>query len=955
MVAEGAEGPGSPGWDNLLDYLSGKNVRYTKGGRNVMTSGHDSTEAIFNSVRRYMEDVLLPDGRLDALVELANRTARADRLESITFGGEPMIIRGTELPIKNAMEEAWLSTFREKSSPMFFNDLLRSVAPATHAGAKPLPKEFMKFTEIVMYYSGKSVRDGEKFTGTSRQLADGFLNEIRETFDPESASRVAILMGVHGHADRARKIWAGLGLAIDETAKNMYLRWLNGEDIPPQYIGRVKDLVKRFGIQTSFVETSLLDTTFYVPQAARNRLNDAIMRGIDPQLDAGKWATAEENITGLKGVVLRYMKTRMTRGGVAVRQRYFLMNTIDHFVQMAIINGFRPALSSTIKVLAQDVMVLPGVARSIDLMERAARAGGIPVDIAEGLRRKLQTGGDTIGRFMSGAKYNLNVNPILEGAEGHVRLGGNIYTYRELREIAVQEGIFASFDTSQLANSVNRAGRELLTQNKVGAKKAGMIKARADRFASQTGEFLTQVVADTSEAWAERERLGAMVSLMEFGTSPRVAARLTIDSLYDYAGTMSKMDRAWFVSLALPFWAFQKNANRQIINAMLSPAGAYRMGVLRRSQERGADLLANLLYYSVTDEYGVDTEAMAEANEELYTEYITLREKLEDYYAKQGIPVPDDTKTAFRMWMAGRSSIVDKGKVIELSARFKELTGAGSVEPKSRFMEFTRGVVSHSRRRTYMRERTGVPVPASLQKEAVRRYYNAIRSKDQDHPYIEVFVPDSTINAGFRHITNLASFYILSLDQASNFIQDRAFDEDSSQEGIDAVSPMTALRQVVDLERSLIAGDVIRLATDKPGYPKRVHPWIADRIEEGFGVKMYRTLPKDDMMGIPDKREGVEFQQERVYMFPGAWQILFDNSPLGELNNTMTQQFQWKGFDEGNFPIEPTFTPLERESARGRMIAWARAVTGVQTAETSGAETARREEPTRMMKTKRPE
>ena len=953
LTAEAAEGPGSTGYSKLLDYLTGERVQFEKSGRNVFTSGHDSVAAIFDSVRLFMTDRMAGDGRLDVLIELANRAAKGERLELTGLGKQTAFIGSKELRLKDAMEEAWDTTFRNKSSPMFFNDLLMAVAPKVHAGGNLEPKHFQDFTEIVMYYSGQSVRNGDKFKGTSRQLAEGFLADLRKTFDAESASRVGILLGVHGQADRARQLWAGLGIAVDKTARDYYIRFLNGEDIPPQYIGRVKDLVKRFGVQTNFVETSLLDTTFYVPAQARARLNQAITRGIDPEVRS--IAASESDIKGIKGVILRYMKTRMTRGGVAVRQRYFLMNTIDHFVQMAIINGFRPALSSTTRLVFQDLMILPGVARTIDLMERAARAGGVPRNIAEGLRRKLQTGGDTIGRALAASKYNLNVNPVLEGADGFVRLGGNVYSYKEIREIAVQEGIFASFDTSQLSNSVKRSGRELLTKNKEEATKVGMLGAKTDRLLDQTGEFLTQVVADTSEAWAERERLGAMVSLMEFGVSPRVAARLTIDALYDYAGSMTKMDRAWFVSLALPFWAFQKNANRQIINSMLSPGGAYRMGVIRRAQERGADLLTDLLYYSVTDEYGVDTEAMESANEELYEEYITLRNRLEEYYNGPD-KVPESMKTAFRMWMSGRSQMVDNGKIVDLEATFADKVAmGGSGAPVTKFREFTRAPVSKSARRSYLRDRTAVAVPVSLQKEAVRRYYAGIESKTKDHPYIEVFVPDSTINAGFRHIANLTAFYVLALDKSTNFIQDRAFGEDSDQTGIAEVSPLTALRQVVDLERSLIAGDVIREVTGKPGYPRRVHPWIADLTEQTFAVKLYRTLPKDDTVGLPDEREGVEFQEERIYMFPGAWQIAFDNSPLGELNNMMMQQYDFKVPEGSYFPeVRLKVTALERESARGRMIAWARALTGVQTAETSGREAARREEPTRLTVTKRP-
>ena len=147
----------------------------------------------------------------------------------------------------------------------------------------------------------------------------------------------------------------------------------------------------------------------------------------------------------------------------------------------------------------------------------------------------------------------------------------------------------------------------------------------------------------------------------------------------------------------------------------------------------------------------------------------------------------------------------------------------------------------------------------------------------------------------------------------------------------------------------------MREVTGKPGYPRRVHPWIADLTEQTFAVKLYRTSPKDDTVGLPDEREGVEFQEERVYMFPGAWQIAFDNSPLGELNNMMMQQYDFK-VPEGSYgpQVRLKVTALERESARGRMIAGARALTGFQTAETSGREAARREEPTRLTVTKRP-
>ena len=44
-------------------------------------------------------------------------------------------------------------------------------------------------------------------------------------------------------------------------------------------------------------------------------------------------------------------------------------------------------------------------------------------------------------------------------------------------------------------------------------------------------EDLKGASEDIAEAWAERERLGCMVTLMEAGIDPRTAAKISIDAL----------------------------------------------------------------------------------------------------------------------------------------------------------------------------------------------------------------------------------------------------------------------------------------------------------------------------------------------------------------------------------------------------------------------------------------
>lgn len=928
LVAE-AESP--EGYDKLIRYLTGDNVDYLVGGRSVLTSGHNSIGSVMHNLSKYFDDGLKSKDALDDLVDMANHTAKGGRLENLGFASELVKRGGQTMTKSQAVERAWKELWKTESGPVFIKDLMLAVSPKVAKGGTPTPQEFAKLTEIVMYYAQKSERNGARFTGTARELTEGLFDDLGKQFGRDSAMRTAVLIGTHGHADRARMLWAGLGLAIDRDTMTFFKRWINGEDVPAQHIAKVKKLVDRFGLNPNFVEDQLLGTPFYIPAAARTRLRQALARGTDPE-QINQLMKSEQNIKGITGTVLRYMKLRMTRGGVAVRQRYFLMNTIDHFQQMAMMNGLLPAIGSTMRVVAQDIMVLPGVARTIDVLQRG---GVLEPRAAERLRKSLQKYGDKVGRFFSGAKYNVNVNPILEGAEGTFRVGGNVYSYKEIRDIAVQEGIFASFDTSQLSNAVKRAGAALdadVAKNTTGAAAA--------RHGRQVTEFMTQVVTDTAEAWAERERLGGMVTLMEMGVPARQAARMTIDALFDYAGTMSKMDRAWFVSMSLPFWAFQKNANRMIIDAMFSPWGAYRMGVLRRSQERGAELMTTLLYDSVADEYGVDYGSLPEDGPGSKGDYMNLRRVIEDHYGGHD-KVPAAERRAIRMWILGQTRTVEDGKFYELDSLLMSFT-EGEASP---FRDFVQPPPSKAGRPSYLRDRAGVQVPFRM-REATREYYSAV-FLNKDHPYTEIFIPDSTINAGYRHITNMAAFYILAAD-GIGLDAGMLSDIDDGSVAIDAMEP---LRHVVDLERAPFIGDVMKAYTGKEGYPKRVHPWLVPIVEQTFSTEMLRVPAKEDKFDLPAAPDSVEFEQERVYMFPGKWSIAFDNSPLGELNTMLNQQF--RPTDKAPF-IEPAMSPLEATSRRGKIVAWARAVTGVQTAEISGTRTAQRETTKRLTTTTRP-
>jgi hypothetical protein len=916
------------GTANLLDFLTGKNVTYVKGGRDVLTSGHDSATSVFSQINKFFSTMSQNNPNMQHLIDLVQHTADGGSLEAFSFGN--VVTAGKEGSKVDA-EVAFNSVFRSTSAPEFLRAMLEAVAPGTAKMDNPVPKDWVQFTETVLYHMGHSRRGGEKFAGSARAQLEGLIGDVTELYDRASAMRIAVLIGTHGHADRARKLWSQLGLAVDKDTYVNMVKWVNGEDIPSEAVPAVKKLVSRFGMSESFVEDELLGGSFYIPKSARDNLSQTLARGIDPDV-----VSAEDNIKGIQGAILRYNKLRMTRGGIMLRQRYFLMNTIDHFAQMAMINGFQPAVASTLRLATQDVMVLPGLARAIDTLTRAKV---LEPDAAEKLRKTLQKGGDQLADWFAKSKYHIKVNPILEGEKGFFRVGGNVYSHKEIRDVAVQEGIFASFDTTQLTNSVQRAGRSMIDTNTQAIKAQGGSMSRAKDFAESANDFLTQVVADTSEAWGERERLGAMISLMETGMEPRVAARFTIDALYDYAGSMTKMDRHWLVSLALPFWAFQKNANRQFFDTLFSPAGVYRMGVIRRGTSRGADALTEIMWSSVSDEFGVDTDALQESGPDgLYQDYMKLKDEI---YNQYGSNVPKDVRVGMNMWLRGRQMDVVQGSRYEFDSAVGKKLFSRSTAP---FSEFVRPLPSKSERASYLRPRDGVLIPFSLKEKATRDYYSAIRAASKSggdpHGYTEVFFPDSTINAGMRHMANMVAFYTLAGSKVINLFE--PFGDDTA---LSEVSLMTPLKEVVDLERAPVLGQAAKIVTGKEGFPRKLHPNLVPLFETVFpGVRLLQLEPENDIYTPKGEPGSVEYKKTRTYMFPGRWSIVFDNV-LGEVNKLLY----------ANPLSDDSMSEVEATAKRGELLRWARYFTGVQTVESRGDRTIQREQSMRQTETDKPD
>lgn len=940
----------------LLRYLTGDFDVVKVSGRPILSSGHDKMGAVNRMVQRAVS--AFSEEEKEALILMADAinikdpAARGERLVALGFvmrEGEKF----TEADeARKATSDALYSAigkllYPQKQDADIGTALAAALRDAVNAPEKARPSHEFRLVETLSYIGGVTARDGELFKGDSKDMVRTLLGDIRNIYGEngeEYARRVAVQIGAFGGADQAKQFLVRMNLGVDKDTQAAFARLLNSEQVGAENIDGVERMLNTFGRDVDFVPDAALDVDFYIPRAARDRMAQVLARA---QFRTGEAVGAADALaTGY-----RYMKTRMTRGNFFIKQRYFMMNTVDHFNAMAYTEGFGVAAASTARVIAQDLVITPGVR---EILEVGKATGILSPAATEKLRAALQKLGDRgaarIGKMMSVSKYRIEVNPILEGVDGGFTVGGKVYRYRDIRDIAVEEGVFSSFDTRELQRAILREGQLVLAGS--AAKKATVASPTIKGVVNNGLSSLESSVADIAEAWSERERLGAMVTLMEAGYDPRTAAQITIKALFDYSQSMTKLDRHWLVGMLLPFWAFQKNANRQVFNTLFSPWAAYRMMAVKRARERTSDLLTHVLYNTVADDYGVDVESMSP---EMQDNYYSIIKAFEEAYGPDG--PPEDHKRAMRMLLSGRAVDVEGGVYQEASAEIQRLRMVGSFADLAKFAPYTIAAPSKAARSAYMRDRTGFAVPFP-RTEGVRAY-NALLG--DNHSYMELYWPDSTIEAGMKwHTQVAATMFLLAAKGASS----TGF-TDLEDGGIDEVGWMSVVKPIVDAERSPLLSPFLAEKFTRPP-PKRiaevatpegvkqVHPMLGKMMDDLYGTTFLRlpavvdpfvvnedgtlpTLTPEQTAEIRRLQEqypdvGV-LKKQRYYIPGGVWATAFENSPLGELNSLL---------------IRLEDEPLEsqgRQTIQGEILIWARKYAGVDVTLTAPSQAVKREEP----------
>ena len=374
------------------------------------------------------------------------------------------------------------------------------------------------------------------------------------------------------------------------------------------------------------------------------------------------------------------------------------------------------------------------------------------------------------------------------------------------------------------------------------------------------------------------------------------------------------------INLFFPYWAFQKNANRQMFDVLFSPAGAYRLGVMRRAYTEGSEVISTLLYQGTVDEFGLDYRNM---NPEERDQYDTLR-----YARVQESGTIDKMPPAvlldIRNWMAGKitNATLSDGALRsapEIQALLRENANLADyyIEQPDKLYE-----------RSYRQGRPGVRLPFPLTK-SVKTYVDLLRQENKDAPFATIFAPEPMWESAFKHMGYQVAALVLAMDELGAAAGISLISDED--DGLGAVAPMDPLLEVWNPGRAMIVPQVLTTAgADLGAFPTPLHPLIGKlAAQHNFDVLILDATDDalSEMALIREARETGEeippkagvIRDPRYYLMPGMPQLLYMNNPLMEINRLILLREKT--------PIE------ERAELRGELLRLCRSVFGLDVEE----------------------
>ena len=493
-----------------------------------------------------------------------------------------------------------------------------------------------------------------------------------------------------------------------------------------------------------------------------------------------------------------------------------------------------------------------------------------------------------VTEFFSAAKYRVEVSPILEANPNMVLdINGVLYRAADLRRIFVRSGMYSN-PFKMLAAANRAASRDFLTGTRVDST-TELSKDNADtlesaqnvvldyletnqgaayRGARNAYSFAFEHGAEAMDAFSDYERTGAAVSFMELGISPGYAARLVVQGLYDYRGSMTAADRSFFRRVLMPFFAFRKNAMTHTINLLTSPRGVFMIRALERVPRMTAEAITAAFFETAVGPYGVDVSAMNPYQRDLYysfrdyfefglgedasdKELDKLREQLPE--DQRDMPREELLRYSFNGWTAldGFGGYQNVPEDFKLAVRGL-ISNSSVVRGSNQIHIMNLALFSRDARRQFAEIGSAavrpLPSQAGLPGYAAQRYPtiqmflptmtpNLIEAADRPRGVqasMYLSLPDSMIFSGMEQIVaSMATVYVTSL--AASHAAEGTFSKADIDAMLNAMEPTVDFRGIGGPVPKLVFDGILNLRGDETAYME-LHPIMARMWESTYGM-----------------------------------------------------------------------------------------------------------------------
>ena len=750
-----------------------------------------------------------------------------------------------------------------------------------HSGATFIKNDANKAIHIDEVLRASGLSRGELFVKGATVEIEGVQVTVEGLFSLKNLAaeqRMPVLMAVGsaGYTSGALDDAAKVGFGITGREYRAFLRYTSGQQasMTLDEISIAESVVKRFGISAQFGINERRLGNYYMPKAARDALEEQSRQGAR-LLGFGDTPDQGLGLYFALGVYNSLLYSAMVFGSIVAKPVYRLASLLDLGLGATSIAGnirsgaaalTRASLGSAL-ALAYEGVPLLSIERAADIVGRgaeaattvtrkAARRAGfdVPGDdtvilaLKQRLRDASADAGDKLAQAIteasSNAKYRPEVRPIMEGRDDMVFLiAGRPYRASDLRRTFVRTGLYNNMFKSIKAQHMAEGGSisELLNKYRKDSKNVKMAESFLAEARSRrnnlnlmggirgAGDAVLRHGLESADAWADLERTGLAVTFMEMGYAPQTAARMVVEAVYDYRGSMTAKDRSVFNRFIRPFFAFTKNAIHHATNLMSSPQGRFYARSMAKLPYLATEAATSVLYEFLVGPYGINTSAMNESELNLYydmrgfLEYglgdvvdrVTLREyrqilpeedqdisdeDLMDYSfggwtIRQGYngydKVPENVRVAMRALISSRSKLYAKGRYVYVANLLQE------EEVLDQFVLFgkTQAVQDEPSRRgqaAFMAERyptVQVPYPVldANSKEAIRLGMN---------DSFLWMLPDNFVHSGIQEASAmLATLFVVSDEILTQVFTDEPFEFDAAAvRALNAAEPLTDIR-----------------------------------------------------------------------------------------------------------------------------------------------------------------